>query len=131
MHQEPEHIYTFLHLEQKNLENNAADAPITVDENSTSNAAPAGALKQELLYSEIKRLMKALKGHRCAIDFDRGFVNSKVKRAKGKRMTIYRSIFMIRIRSESECRKISRHSTLEICMGSYILYHDLASEGLR
>jgi hypothetical protein len=33
------------------------------------------AKKQELLYNEIERLMKAFKGHRCALDFDRGFVN--------------------------------------------------------
>jgi hypothetical protein len=35
--------------------------------------------KQELLYTEIERLMKAFKGHRCALDFDRGFVNSELK----------------------------------------------------
>jgi hypothetical protein len=34
-------------------------------------------IKQELLYSEIERLTKAFKGHRCALDFDRGFVNSQ------------------------------------------------------
>ena len=34
---------------------------------------------QELLYSEIERLMKAFKGHRCALDFDRGFVTSQLK----------------------------------------------------
>jgi hypothetical protein len=52
------YICTYHHLDQKNLQNKAADA-ITVNENSTSDAAPAGALKQELLYSEIERLMKA------------------------------------------------------------------------
>ena len=35
--------------------------------------------KQELLYTKIERLMKAFKGHRCALDFDRGFVNSELK----------------------------------------------------
>ncbi len=35
---------------------------------------------QELLYTEIERLsMKAFKGHRCALDFDRGFVHSELK----------------------------------------------------
>ena len=34
---------------------------------------------QELHYTEIKRLMKAFKGHRCALDFDRGFVHSELK----------------------------------------------------
>jgi hypothetical protein len=78
------YICTYHHLEQKNLENKAADA-ITVDENSTSNAAPVGVLKQELLYSQIERLMKAFKGHRCALDFDQGFVNSELKEATGKK----------------------------------------------
>ena len=78
------YICTSHHLEQMSLQNKAADA-ITVNENSTSDAAPAGALKQELLYSEIERLMKAFKGHRCALDFDRGFVNSELKEATGKK----------------------------------------------
>ena len=78
------YICTYHHLEQKSQQNKAADA-IAVDENSTSDAAPAGALKQELLYSEIERLMKAFKGHRCALDFDRGFVNSELKEATGKK----------------------------------------------
>ena len=38
--------------------------------------------KQELLYSEIDRLMKNFKAHRCALDIDRGFVNSELKEAK-------------------------------------------------
>ncbi len=38
--------------------------------------------KQELLYSQIERLMKAFKTHRCALDFDRGFVHSELKSAK-------------------------------------------------
>jgi len=35
--------------------------------------------KQELLYTEIERLMTAFNGHRCALDFDGGFVNSELK----------------------------------------------------
>ena len=38
--------------------------------------------QQELLYSEIERLTKAFRGHRCALDFDRGFVHSELKEAK-------------------------------------------------
>ena len=50
-----------------------------VSECNDSRVAAVGAtIKQELLYSEIERLMKAFKGHRCAIDFDRGFVNSQL-----------------------------------------------------
>jgi hypothetical protein len=37
---------------------------------------------QILLYTEIERLMKAFKGHRCALDFDRGFVHSELRNAK-------------------------------------------------
>ena len=33
------------------------------------------AQKQQLLFSEIERLMKKFKTHRCALDFDRGFVS--------------------------------------------------------
>ena len=34
---------------------------------------------QPLLYKEIERLMKDFKVHRCALDFDRGFVNAELK----------------------------------------------------
>ena len=34
------------------------------------------------MYSEIDRLMKNFKAHRCALDFDRGFFNSELKEAK-------------------------------------------------
>ncbi len=50
-----------------------------VSECNDSRVAAVGAtIKQELLYFEIERLMKAFKGHRCAIDFDLGFVNSQL-----------------------------------------------------
>lgn len=48
--------------------------------------------KQELLFAEIERLMKDFKVHRCALNFDRGFVNSELKReapAKERRI-VYR-----------------------------------------
>jgi hypothetical protein len=35
--------------------------------------------KQELFLAEIERLMRSFEGHRCALDFDRGFVNSVLK----------------------------------------------------
>lgn len=35
--------------------------------------------QQPLLYNEIERLMKDFKVHRCALDFDRGFVNAELK----------------------------------------------------
>ena len=38
--------------------------------------------KQQLLYSEIERLTKDFKVHRCALDFDQGFVNAELKCAE-------------------------------------------------
>ena len=35
--------------------------------------------KQPLLFSEIERLWKEFKVHRCALDFDRRFVNAELK----------------------------------------------------
>jgi hypothetical protein len=32
--------------------------------------------------SKIERLMNAFKGHRCALDFDHGFVHSELRNAK-------------------------------------------------
>jgi hypothetical protein len=58
------------------------------DSNSNSNAdrtSPADRIpahkQQELLYSDIERRSKAFKGHRCALDFDRGFVHSELRNA--------------------------------------------------
>ena len=34
---------------------------------------------QQLLFSEIQRLMKEFKTHRCALDFDKGFINVILK----------------------------------------------------
>jgi hypothetical protein len=45
-----------------------------------SNDAPLIVGKpQQLLYTEIERLMKDFKAHRCALDFDRGFVSAELK----------------------------------------------------
>jgi hypothetical protein len=41
-------------------------------------------IKQELLCSEIERLKKAFKIHRCALDFDSGFVHSELRNARVK-----------------------------------------------
>jgi hypothetical protein len=38
--------------------------------------------QQELLYYEIERLVKAFKGHMCALDCNNGFVNLQLKEAK-------------------------------------------------
>ncbi len=64
------YICTYHHLEQ--VQSGPAAAATGVD--------PTAVLpKQELLYTEIERLMTAFKGHRCALDFDGGFVNSELK----------------------------------------------------
>ena len=41
----------------------------------------------ELLYNRIQMIMKEFKGHRCALDFDRGFVNSVLKEVRKKTTT--------------------------------------------
>ncbi len=67
------YICTYHHLEQaQEVPHPAASDAVAV----TSNAILP---KQELLYTEIERLMKSFKGHRCALDFDRGFVNTVLK----------------------------------------------------
>ena len=53
--------------------------------NRDPNLSPTDQIVYEqLLLDEIQRIMKAFKGHRCALDFDRGFVNSVLKTAKVK-----------------------------------------------
>ena len=62
------YISTYYHLAMKDQ----------ADEGSNEMMAQ----KQQLLFSEIERLMKKFKTHRCALDFDRGFVNGELKRSK-------------------------------------------------
>jgi hypothetical protein len=71
------YICTYHHLEQQQQEHAATAAAANEVHNN-----PVVAPKQELLYTEIERLMKAFKGHRCALDFDRGFVHSELRNAK-------------------------------------------------
>ena len=47
-----------------------------VVEETTPQDRPAE--KQQLIFLEIERLMKEFKTHRCALDFDRGFINSSL-----------------------------------------------------
>ena len=79
------YICTYHHLHQ---EQKRAAAAEHADSNSASNANKAypdaripSHLQQELLYSDIERLSKAFKGHRCALDFDSGFVHSELRNA--------------------------------------------------
>ena len=68
------YICTYHHLEQAREVPPPAAAADAVA--VSSNAILP---KQERLYTEIGRLMKSFKGHRCALDFDRGYVNSVLK----------------------------------------------------
>jgi hypothetical protein len=72
------YIYTYHHIaeEQQRLE----VAVVTSSSATTTSTAAPIAPKQDLIYTEIERLMKAFMGvHRCAPDFDRGIVNSELK----------------------------------------------------
>ena len=64
------YICTYYHLDQQQQQ---IDTDVTA-----SNSDASAPKKQELLpYSLIERIRKAFKGHRCALDFDNGFVNSQ------------------------------------------------------
>ena len=73
------YICTYHHLEKA-----AQTAPAAGSAASVDSMSVVGAPKQQLLYTEIERLMKAFKGHRCALDFDRGFVTSSLKEEQDK-----------------------------------------------
>jgi hypothetical protein len=76
------YICTYHHLEQQHQLAAPATASTDKEDQNSSAAAPSVSPKQELLYTEIERLMKAFKGHRCTRDFDRGFVDSELRNAK-------------------------------------------------
>jgi hypothetical protein len=79
------YICTYHHLNQEQKKRAAeagADQNSVLNTGSTTPVAGIPPPKRELLYSEIERLRKAFKGHRCALDFDRGFVHSVLRNAK-------------------------------------------------
>ena len=70
------YICTYHYLDTQQFQRRESD---TLENNTINDSCP----RQELLsFSNIERLQKALKGHRCALDFDSGFVNSMLKEAK-------------------------------------------------
>jgi hypothetical protein len=71
------YICTYHHLEQQKELAAAHQNSDNHDETERTN-------QQELLYSEIERLMKDMRGHRCALHFDWRFVNSVLKEATAK-----------------------------------------------
>jgi hypothetical protein len=80
-----EHIeYHVLQQEQEKEHKQAVSRRVeNEDQNSLSQrTTPLFPKQQVLLYTKIERLMKAFKGHRCALDFDRGVVHSELRNAK-------------------------------------------------
>jgi hypothetical protein len=78
------YICAFRHLDQQQKQ-----AAAEADPNSSTVAgsiSPGAVIpphkQQELLYYEIERLVKAFKGHMCALDFNNGFVRLQLKQAK-------------------------------------------------
>jgi hypothetical protein len=83
------YICTYHHIEEEKKKRAGDVADTILEEHATLAEVPVppadfvpNPKHQELLYTEIKRLMKDFKGHRCALDFDRGFINSELKEAK-------------------------------------------------
>jgi hypothetical protein len=62
------YICTYHHLHQEHKQAAAENTKIRIH-------------LQELLYSDMERLSKAFKGHRCALDVDCGFVHSELRYA--------------------------------------------------
>ncbi|KAI2488938.1 hypothetical protein MHU86_25992 [Fragilaria crotonensis] len=81
------YICTYHHLEQ--LQQQVAAAAVNEDPNSSATARirvapiPTTHIKQELLsYSDIERVKKDFRSHRCVLDFDSGFVHSELRNAR-------------------------------------------------
>jgi hypothetical protein len=53
-------------------------------QNSDDNDPTQQPKQEELLFSEIERLTTAFKGHRCALDYDRGLIHSELKETMAK-----------------------------------------------
>ena len=76
------YICTYHHLEQQQQQ---AAAVANEDPNSSATASSPipTQIKQELIsYSDIERVRKDFKCHRCVLDFDSGFVHSQLRNAK-------------------------------------------------
>ncbi|KAI2493716.1 hypothetical protein MHU86_20820 [Fragilaria crotonensis] len=83
------YVCTYHHLQQEQEEKQHQRAAARWVENEDQNSlaqrtTPFIPKQEQLLYAEIERLMKAFKCHRCALDFDRGFVHSELRNAKIK-----------------------------------------------
>ena len=69
------YICTYYHL-SRDHDTIVCDNSITGDPPAAAASVSMIAEKQQLLFKEIERLMKKFKAHRCALDFDSGFVKA-------------------------------------------------------
>ncbi|KAI2510951.1 hypothetical protein MHU86_3423 [Fragilaria crotonensis] len=79
------YICTYHHLQQEH-QKLATAAVANQDLNAVAQTMSAVVPNQQLLFPQIERLKKALKSHRCVLDFDSGFVHSELRmsaRVKG------------------------------------------------
>ncbi|KAI2509788.1 hypothetical protein MHU86_4641 [Fragilaria crotonensis] len=79
------YICTYHHLQQEH-QKLATAAVANQDLNAVAQTMSAVVPNQQLLFPQIERLKKALKTHRCVLDFDSGFVHSELRmsaRVKG------------------------------------------------
>ena len=75
------YICTYHYLEQQQQQSVAAAVAATASSLTHVTPIPTH-IKQELLFSEIERLKKDLKCHRCVLDFDSRFVHSELRNAR-------------------------------------------------
>jgi hypothetical protein len=71
------YICTYYWLAKKRLDQQ--QSTISGAEADNDNCKHTLSPQQQLLFSEIERLMKEFKTHRCALDFDKGFVDASLK----------------------------------------------------
>ena len=69
------YICTYYWLAKKQQEQQQQQTVVDAEEDNNCTSS----YHQQLLFSEIQRLMKEFKTHRCALDFDKGFINVILK----------------------------------------------------
>ena len=74
------YICTYHHLAEQQKQQAAVVA--VADENSSVTSAPKRPPEEVLSQADIERVRKEFKGHRCALDFDNGFVNATLREAR-------------------------------------------------
>ena len=78
-----EHTITFMKRSKNKKRLNAVGTDIVEGHATSTSVLPFDHVRdrklQELLCTAIERLMKAFKGHRCALDVDRSLLHSELK----------------------------------------------------